>query len=176
MDLNASLASKSVYISKFKKELSNIRPDPILEKLKLPAKEAQEVWDKQQKAIQEKQIIKVKMTDIEKILAFKNSNDYYELTLYLVLVSGCREMELINLKPKSANDPNAFTFDQQLKKANPMAYTVPLYRISYEEFKKLIDKMNESSPTLNRGRSSRSYGRSLNSSWAMNRSSFIIYE
>ena len=57
-------------------------------------------------------------------------------------------MELINLKPKSASDPNAFTFDQQLKKANPMAYTVPLYKISYEEFKKLIDKMNEIKPDL----------------------------
>jgi hypothetical protein len=113
----------------------------MLEKIKLPETMAQKIWDTQQTKHEEKENMEISKNQINKIMEFRNSNDFYELAILLLLVSGRREQELLNLNPHQTDNAKAFMFNQQQKKKKKIEHEVALYNMEFNEFKMLINKI-----------------------------------
>jgi hypothetical protein len=82
-------------------------------------------------------------------MEFRTSSNFYELTIVLLLVSGRREQEVLNLNPHQTENPKAFMSDQQQKKKE-VEYEVPLYDMEFGEFQTLINKMKPLKPNIHK--------------------------
>lgn len=157
-DKNIKDTSKDNQISSFKGFLLKVRSSPEAKKLFLPKETRDSVRETQANSFANRKKLKIKRSYVKKLLKLLKSDDYYDISVGLLLACGRREMELMDLvinpikkdseiykdfmKMKiTKNDNNILLFSGQTKTKNKIDYYIPLlvtrkaFVTAYDKFK-----------------------------------------
>lgn len=146
LNKNVSNPTKISMISKFKGILKQIRKSPELDVLFLPKDIRDEVKQLNIDSFNNRQTIKIKRSLVRKLLKLLKSDDYPQIYIGLLLASGRRISELLNLD-LIKHDKKSILFRGQLKSKTKEEYIVPLL-CSFDAFQKAFYRANEKSQGL----------------------------